>query len=638
MQVDASPDHQSDHSIRSSEHAADPFIIKTPLQQLPGVGRLLNAAATHALALPPLTRVYHALEHCQNTIEFTGKALQVMGVGHRVDAVELARIPTQGGAIVVANHPYGGLEGLLLMHLLLQRRRDVRLLANHLLWRIPELRSILIPVDVLDPTRKLANLSGLRAALAHVKAGGLLAMFPAGAVSHLQGTRIVDPIWNETAARLVRKCNAPVTPMHFAGHNSRGFQLAGMIHPLLRTALLPRELVNKRNHQIHVSVGSAIPANQIHSISDDAALASMLRLQTYALAKPMSTSRAEKRAAIANNSAPIFPSPSGGGQDEGDASNHKELAPAISPSLIAAELAALPIEQQLLDINGLHVVYAQAKQLPWTLQELGRLRELTFRSAGEGTGHAIDVDLFDNYYTQLICWNPGTREIIGGYRIGAVDQILNRYGLRGLYTHTLFKFGRGLLHHPAMADGMALELGRSFVRPEYQRSFAPLLALWRGIAAYVCRHPQYRVLFGPVSISNDYLPASRLMLVEFLKRHCLDTELSRLIKPRTPVRRRHPLTGLSKDFAQLPNLDTISALMSQLEPDQKGVPVLLRQYLKLGGKLLGFNLDTHFGNAIDGLIMVDLPKTDLKTLQKYMGRKEADEYLSRHRGEKVTNS
>ncbi len=608
MQIDASLDPQP---VPSN----DPFRLTTPWQQFPGVGRLLNAAATHALALQPLTRVYQALEHCHSTLEFTGTALQVMGVSHRVEPEALLRIPAQGAAIVVANHPYGGLEGLLLMHLLLQRRSDARLLANHLLWRIPELRPILIPVDVLDPSRKSANLAGLRAALNHVKAGGLLALFPAGTVSHLQGTRVVDPQWNATAARLIRKCNAPVTPMHFGGHNSAGFQLAGLIHPLLRTALLPRELVNKRHHEIRVSIGNALPAARLQTIEDDAALAGLLRLQTYALARTRTTTnkpRTTRASAMSRTPEPV--------------------AAAVAPALIAAELEALPPEQQLLEANGLRVVHAHARQLPWTLQELGRLRELTFRAAGEGTGRALDNDLYDNYYTQLICWNPATHEIVGGYRLGAVDRILKHYGQRGLYTSSLFKFGRGFLHHPAMANGMALELGRSFVRPEYQRSFAPLLALWRGIAAYVSHHPQYRVLFGPVSISNDYLPASRIMLVEFLKQHCFDAELSRLVKPRTAMRRRHPLTGLSRDIAHLQDLDTVSSLLSQLEPDQKGVPILLRQYLKLGGKLLGFNLDTQFGDAIDGLIMVDLPKTDTKTLQKYMGREEAAAYLARHHG------
>lgn len=602
-------------AVQQDTVATDPFQLDTPWQHLPGVGRWLNVAATHALALPPLTRVYRALEHCQNPLEFTGSALQVMGVGHQVNAADLQRIPAQGAALVVANHPYGGLEGLLLMHLLLQRRPDVRLLANHLLWRIPELRPVLIPVDVLDPRRRLANLAGLRAALAHVRNGGLLALFPAGAVSHLHGSQVVDPVWSAAAARLIRKCSAPVTPIHFTGHNSAGFQLAGLIHPLLRTALLPRELVNKRNHQIQVSIGKALPAARLQAIEDDATLATLLRLQTYALAQPADKTRHNPHSLRTRKPVHLAPA---------------AIASPIAAGLIAAELESLPPEQHLLDTNGLRVVYAHARQLPWTLQELGRLRELTFRNAGEGTGRALDLDLYDNYYTQLICWNPDTREIVGGYRIGAVDGILRHYGLRGLYTHSLFRFGRGLLHHPAMAHGMALELGRSFVRPEYQRDFTPLLALWRGIAGYVLRHPQYRVLFGPVSISNDYLPASRLMLVEFLQRQHLDAELSRLIRPRTPVRRRHPLSGLSKDFAQLPDLDTVAALLSQLEPDQKGVPVLLRQYLKLGGKLLGFNLDTQFGDAIDGLIMVELPKTDLKTLQKYMGREEATAYLARH--------
>lgn len=590
--------------------AATPFQLSTPLQKLPALGPFLNpivnALAGRVLALEPLARVYRDLDCCTDTADFAARGLERLGVTADCSEEMLQRIPATGASIVVANHPYGGLEGLLLISLLLKRRPDVRVLANHLLWRIPELRSVLIPVDVLDPRRKAANIAGLRAAIAHVKNGGLLAMFPAGAVSHLhlQGAQIVDPIWSATAARLIRKCEAPVTPIYFEGHNSLGFQVAGLIHPLLRTAMLPRELVNKGDQRIAVRIGATVPAKQIQAIEGDAALASLLRLHTYGLADHPASKPAQ----------PPKRSP-------------ERIAAALPDNLIAAELEALPPEQMLLEANGLKVVYAQAAQLPWSLQELGRLRELTFRAVGEGTGRAADIDLFDNYYTHLICWNPEAREIVGAYRIGAVDQILQHYGLKGLYTHSLFKYGREL----PKRLGPALELGRSFVRPEYQRGFAPLLALWRGISEYVLRHPQYRVLFGPVSISNDYLPSSRLLLVEFLKRHCLDADLSRLIKARTPLRRRHPLASLGQDFAQLPDLETLSDLLAQLEPDHKGVPVLLRQYLKLGGKLLGFNLDAEFGDAIDGLIMVDLPRTELKTLQRYMGREEAAGYLARHR-------
>jgi putative hemolysin len=604
---------------------AKPFELAFPLQKVPALGFILNSAASKMLALGPLDDVYRQLLDCPDIASFVDKSLVVLQVTAELEHTALQRIPQTGAAIVVANHPYGGIEGLMLISLLLKRRPDVRLLANHLLWRIPELREVLIPVDVLDPRRKSANIAGLRAALAHVKAGGLLATFPAGAVSHLQwpNAQIVDPAWSATAARLIRKCNAPVTPLHFAGHNGLSFQVAGLIHPLLRTALLPRELVNKRERQIAVTIGMPIPAAQIQAVTDDAALASLLRLQTYGLAKMHEKSRAYSQADM-NGVAELTPK-----FNSETLTAHATQAPiaaALPADLIAAELAALPASQHLIETSGLQVVYAHAAQLPWTLQELGRLRELTFRAVGEGTGRTTDIDLFDNYYTQLICWNPKTREVVGGYRLGAVDQILPRYGLKGLYTHTLFKYGREL----PKRLGAALELGRSFVRPEYQRSFAPLLALWKGISEYVARHPHYRVLFGPVSISNDYLPSSRVLLVEFLKRHCFDAELSKLIKPRTPLRRRHPLASLGKDFAQLPDLDTLSDMLTQLEPDHKGVPVLLRQYLKLGGKLLGFNVDAQFGHAIDGLIMVDLPSTELKTLQRYMGKEAAVRYLAGH--------
>lgn len=586
--------------------SATPFAVQTPLRKIPAIGPVLQPIVTglagNLLALSTLERFYRSLDGCQDAAEFAQRALTQLGVSAQLSAGALDNIPAQGAAIVVANHPFGGLEGLMLIALLLQRRHDVRVLGNSLLWRIPELRSAIIPVDVFGPRR--ANAAGVRAALTHVQAGGLLALFPAGAVSHMQlpAGHIIDPTWNAGAARLIRKCKAPVTPVHFAGHNSLGFHLAGLIHPLLRTALLPRELMNKRNQQIGVCVGSPLTVDDLRAAQDDETLAALLRLRTYSLAKHSKPQPATPTHSI------------------------EPIAAAIPSVLVAAELESLPATQLLVKTSQLQVVYARAAQLPWTLQELGRLREYSFRTAGEGTGRSSDVDLFDNYYLHLICWNPATREIVGAYRVGMIDEILPRYGVRGLYTHSLFKYGSELLDrlHPA------LELGRSFVRPEYQRDFAPLLALWRGIAEFVARHPHYRVLFGPVSISNDYLQSSRLLLVEFLQRHCWDAELARLIKPRTPVSRRHPLASLSRDFAQLPDLETLSGLLSQLEPDRKGVPVLLRQYLKLGGKLLGFNVDTQFGHAIDGLIMVDLPRTDAKTLQRYMSKEAALAYLARH--------
>ena len=597
----------------SIENSVNPFALNTPLKRVRGVGPLINTVATHALALEKIIKVYYGLKDCSDTEQFTNKALNLFGVGYEISDEDLSNIPTEGPAVVIANHPYGGLDGLLLMNLLLKRRKDVRLLANHMLWRIPELRDILIPIDILDPSKKQSNLRGLKTAIAHVKAGGLLATFPAGAVSHLhlRNGHVIDPQWSQTAVRLIRKCAAPVTPIYFSGSNSTKFQLAGLIHPIFRTALLPRELANKRRHIITARVGTPITTEQIQATDNDVSLSNLLRLRTYALDHSQHTNFSKRP--LSEKPKQVIP-----------------VADQINPQYVIAELNNLPSAQQLLETNGLKVVYGQARQLPWTLQELGRLREITFRNVGEGTGKERDIDLYDNYYTHLICWNPSTGDIVGAYRIGVVDQVLNHFGVRGLYTHTLFKLDKKLFQQDEMAQGKALELGRSFVREEYQRSYTPLLALWRGICCYVSNHPEYRILFGPVSISNDYLPTSRLMLVDFLKQHHLDEKLSKYIKARNGLKRRHPLASLSKEIARENGLESFSSLLSEIEPDRKGIPVLIRQYIKFGGKLLGFNLDSQFGNVIDGLIMVDLPNTELKTLQRYMGKEEALTYINSH--------
>ena len=606
--------HAEQYSESSVDKHQNPFSLNTPLKSVRGVGTLINTVATHALALEKLTKVYYGLKDCSDTEQFTNKALDLFGVSYQISEEDLLNIPTEGSAVVIANHPYGGLDGLLLMNLLLKRRKDVRLLANHMLWRIPELRNILIPIDIFDPSKKQSNLRGLKTAIAHVKAEGLLATFPAGAVSHLhlRHGHVIDPQWSQTAVRLIRKCAAPVTPIYFSGNNSTKFQLAGLIHPIFRTALLPRELSNKRRHRITARAGKPITTEQILAIDNDLSLSNLLRLRTYALDHSQRNYLIKRPAS--DKSKKAIP-----------------VADKINPQYVATELNNLPSAQQLLETNGLKVVYGQARQLPWTLQELGRLREITFRSAGEGTGKERDIDLYDNYYTHLICWNPATGEIVGAYRIGVVDEVLNHFGVRGLYTHTLFKLDKRIFQQGEMAHGKALELGRSFVREEYQQSYTPLLSLWRGICCYVSRHPQYRVLFGPVSISNDYLPTSRLMLVDFLKQHHLDERLSKYIKARNGLKRRHPLASLSKEIAIENGLESFSILLSEIEPDRKGIPVLIRQYIKFGGKLLGFNLDAQFGNVIDGLIMVDLLNTELKTLQRYMGKSEALSYLSLHK-------
>ena len=299
----------------------------------------------------------------------------------------------------------------------------------------------------------------------------------------------------------------------------------------------------------------------------------------------------------------------------------------VPRATLQTEIDALPPDQRLVDRGRFHVYYAHAGQIPWALQEIGRLRELTFRAVGEGTGRCSDIDLFDAFYLHLFVWDAHAASIAGAYRLGLVDQILARHGKRGLYTHSLFKYRTGMLD----SLSPAIELGRSFVRAEYQRSFAPLLLLWAGIGQFVERSPQYAVLFGPVSISARYAPASRRLIVEYLSAHSTHTRLAREVTPRRPFhaspRTAAPCGAMS---ATPESIDELSRRIAQIEHDGKGVPVLLRQYLQLGGRLLGFNLDRDFADTLDGLIMVDLREVEEAVLARYMGKRGAAAFRAYH--------
>lgn len=312
--------------------------------------------------------------------------------------------------------------------------------------------------------------------------------------------------------------------------------------------------------------------------------------------------------------------------DPAETTGSAEIRPAIPAALLKAEVEALPADQHLVTSGQFSVHCARAEQFPWGLQEIGRLRELTFRAAGEGTGKSSDIDLFDAYYLHLFVWDMKAAAIVGAYRMGLADEIVGRYGKRGLYTHSLFRYADRVLE----AMNPAIELGRSFVRLEYQRSFAPLMLLWRGIGQFIVQHPQYAMLFGAVSISNDYEPASRRLMVDFLSANNIEENLARHVKPRRPFRGGKAAAYDQAEFAALNDIEDVSRMVKQIERDSKGVPILLKQYLKLGGRLLAFSADEEFNDALDGLILVDLRASDPRVLSRYMGEEGAAAFLSRH--------
>ena len=541
--------------------------------------------------------------------------LSEMRVGVRVTASESARIPAVGPVVVVANHPYGVLDGAILTVLLTRVRHDVKVVTNLLLGDVPELRRHCIFVDPFESDRSIeANRRALRECLAWLQAGGMLALFPAGEVSHLQvpEAKIADPAWNDTAVRLARRTGASVLPVFFCGHNSVGFHILGMFHPRFRTALLLQEFLQQEGKTVEVRVGSDISNQRIVAIKDDREATSYLRWRTYLLAhRGKGTATASWTSAVRSKFAfnPVQP-----------------LAEEVPPQFLAEEVASLPPERCLTEAGDLGVYLLRADDGPHLRRELGRLRELTFRDAGEGTGKTLDLDRFDRYYWHLVLWNKLKHDLVGAYRVGRTADIVPQHGIPGLYTSTLFHYHRQFFQKL----GPALELGRSFVRPEYQRQYAPLLLLWKGIARLVGKHPDSPVLFGAVSISNHYSKISREMIYRFFEARKNDEELTRLIKPRRPFRpeklRRWDYSALCSAL----DLDELSQPIADVESDGKGLPILIRQYAKVGGKLLGFNVDHKFSDVLDGLVMVDLRQTEPSLLERYMGREGVATFRNYH--------
>jgi putative hemolysin len=572
---------------------------------------VVKAPLEKALLLSRMNRIYETMEKGTDVEGFIKEALDRLQLGYQIPDTDYSRIPEKGPVIVIMNHPFGGIEGLLVSSLLLSRRKDIKIMANFLLASIPGMTDLFIPVDPFDRKKsRHRNIKALRESIRWVDQGGMLVVFPSGEVSHFQfkERRTVDPPWNPGVLHTIQNTQAPVLPIFFKGKNGPFFQIAGLIHPRLRTALLPREILNKQNRSIEVRVGSLIPSKNMAVFSSPQDQLAYLRQRTYMLEYRL----------------PPWKDPIH--------LNHMKITstpPVISPLPSAAltrEIRNLQANQVLLSHGEYKVAISYAAQTPLLLRELGRLRELTFRQSGEGTGKEIDLDLYDTYYQHLFLWKEDTQEIVGAYRLGQTDHLLTRLGRKGFYTQTLFSFQPAFFSriHPA------LELGRSFVRVEYQKSYNALLLLWKGIGRYVARNPRYRFLFGPVSITNEYQKVSRMLMVTYLRDHNFMPEMAKWIKPKKPFSLK-PDKWMEKAARYLINdIDEVSSWVSELENEPKGIPVLLKQYLKLGGKLLGFNIDPLFSNALDGLILVDLLKTDRRLLERYMGKEGLESFLSSH--------
>ncbi len=580
---------------------------------------VISGTLENVLLFPHLNRLYDEVSRKGDERPFLDKALEVLNISYDISGQDMLRIPSSGPVVVVSNHPFGVAEGLVLARALCSVRSDVKVMANHFLRHIPDIRDLIIFVDPYGRKGSVArNLRPLKETVRWLGKGGMVAVFPAGEVSHfhIQSRAITDPQWSSTVAGLIRKTGASVLPVFFDGSNSVMFQIFGFLHPRMRTMMLPRELLNKGEKTMRVKIGNLIGPQKLNAFQTDEELTNYLRLRTYAL---------ENRARGKNSGWIRF-------FKKVQPDRRSPLAEPRSASALEEEIIGLRKNHLLLENGEYSVICAHGGLLDHALGEIGRLRETTFREIGEGTGRTLDLDRFDEYYLHLFVWNREKRELVGAYRLGKTDEILQRLGKGGLYTSTLFHYDASLLTEL----GPALELGRSFVRREYQKSYLPLLLLWKGIGQFVCKNPQYRILFGPVSITSDYQSFSRQLMVTFLKvNHCIP-ELARSVRAKRPLRMKPPKIGSQEAFKVIRDIEDVSDLIADIENSRIGIPILLRQYLKLGGRLVAFSVDPEFNSAVDGLMLVDLTMTDTRILERYMGREGVETFLEVHRQERIS--
>lgn len=566
-------------------------------------------ALEHVLALPAIEALYARVAASpSDPTRFAAESLDVLGVTTSVSTSDLERVPRTGAAIVAANHPFGAIEGLILLATLGRLRSDVKILANRWLARIPALAPAVLPVDVFGGENAVRdNARAFRAAIEHLEAGGMIAVFPAGEVSRwsVRGREVRDAPWSTSLVRMAARTRAPIVPAWFAGRNSALFQILSLVHPRLSTAMLPRELLKKRGSTIELSIGTPIVARELDGLVDDEARSDYVRLRAAALGE---RERGAAKSAISARRA-------------------QPICPPVVASLVESELSALPRDRWLARTNEFEVWLARATSIPNALREIGRQREIAFRAVGEGTGRAFDLDRFDDTYLHVVLWDTRARRIAGAYRMGATDEILARDGVAGLYTSTLFDWDASALREL----GTALELGRSFVAAEYQRSYAPLLALWRGIGAFVARNPRYARLFGPVSISSAYTPLTRQLIAQHLaSAHAAPAAFAH-VEAKNPLvtRKVDGIDGARLRRALGGEVD-VEALVRDIEGETKGLPILLREYLKLGGRVIAQNVDADFNDALDALVVVDLRATESRRLERYLGTEGAAHFQAVH--------
>ena len=569
------------------------------------VGTFFGWLLMKVLKISTLNEIYDKTKHLQN-VEFLDAILNEFQIKFEIPEEDFKRLPKDGAYITISNHPLGGIDGALLLKLMLEKEPNFKIIANFLLHRIEPMKQYIMPVNPFEDHKKAkSSVIGIKETLRHLSDGNPLGIFPAGEVStYKDGELIVDKAWEQGAIKVIRKAQVPVVPIYFHAKNSRLFYFLSKINPILRTAKLPSEVFSQKNRIIKVRIGkpiSVVEQNEYKTIEE---YSEFLRRKTYML----SNSFNEKSKMLSpQNLALNLKTPKA----------PKEIVfPANLEKMIAEVEQLKATDCRFFQSKNYEVFFTKASNIPTILHEIGRLREITFREVGEGTNESIDTDKYDQYYHHMFLWDDNTKRVAGAYRMGLGSEIYPKYGMEGFYLNDLFRFDSEL--HDMMKH--SIEMGRAFIVKDYQQKPMPLFLLWRGIIHTTLRYPEHKFLLGGVSISNQFTDFSKSLMIEFMKSNYYDPYIAQYIKPKKEFKVK--LKDADKDFIfdeAEADLNKFDKIIDELEPGNLRLPVLIKKYLKQNARLVAFNVDPLFNNAIDGLMYIriaDIPESTMRPVME----------------------
>jgi len=581
----------------------------------------IAATVMKLVKLDGVNKLYDKLKNTEGKV-FFDQFLKELGVGYIAYEEDLAKIPKTGPFILVANHPLGAVDGILMCKILTEIRPDFKIMGNFLLQKIEPIKDYVIPVNPFEERKEAySSIGGMRDTLKHLQEGGCIGIFPAGEVSNKNNEigEVLDKEWELAALKLIKKAKVPVVSMYFHAKNSRIFYNVAKIHPDLQTLMLPSEMLKKRDKPIRIRIGKPVSAKVIEDCDDAKELGEFLRKKVY-----MMRSYYERRKSITElfklSNLPIkFPLR----QEEQVVQNIIDETPVED---LLKDINNLKTKDKQLFTNGNYEVYfTEYDLIPSLMREIGRQRELTFREVGEGTNLPFDLDKYDQHYHHLILWDSVAQKIAGAYRMALGAQVMKKHGIDGFYISSLFEVDQEL--RPFFRK--VIEMGRAYITSEYQQKPLPLFLLWRGIVHVCLRNPEHKFLMGGVSISNRFSDFSKSLMIEFMRSNYYDSVVAQYVHPKNDYKVRLREKDKNLFFEGLDNdLNKFDKLIDDFEPQMR-LPVLIKKYIKQNAKVIAFNVDPNFNDAIDGLMYIrisDLPESTIRPVLEELSEqlKEAE--------------